>query len=162
MTTRFGIGYDAHRLVLGAPLVLAGVHVPHERGLEGHSDGDVATHAVIDALLDAAALGDIGTHFREDDPSVPRGVSSLTLLERTVAILAEAGWRPGNVDATIVAQRPKLADQITAMRSALAKALGLDVGNISVKATTKDGMGHTGSEEGVVALAVASITELTS
>jgi 2-C-methyl-D-erythritol 2,4-cyclodiphosphate synthase len=162
MTTRFGIGYDAHRLVDDVPLVLAGVTVPHDRGLAGHSDGDVATHAIIDALLGAAALGDIGTHFREDDPSVSRGVSSLVLLQRTVAILAKAGWRPVNVDATIVAQRPKLADQVTAMRSALATALRTDVGNVSVKATTEDGMGHTGSEEGIVALAVASITELTS
>ena len=161
MTTRFGIGFDAHPLVAGARLVLAGVEVPFERGLEGHSDGDVAAHAIIDAVLGAAALGDIGTHFKADDPSVPKGVSSMTLLERTAAIVRQRGWRVVNVDATIVAQRPRLAEHITAMRNAVAAALGVAVGAVSVKATTEDGMGYTGSGQGISAIAVASLTEHT-
>jgi 2-C-methyl-D-erythritol 2,4-cyclodiphosphate synthase len=159
MSVRFGIGYDAHPLTPGARLVLAGVPIAHEAGLEGHSDGDVAAHAVIDALLGAAALGDIGTHFREDDPTVPKGVSSMVLLERTGVLVREAGWRVVNVDATILAQRPRLAEHITAMRSALAKALGVPVADVSVKATTEDGMGFTGSGQGISAMAVASLTE---
>ena len=160
MTTRFGIGYDAHPLTPGAALVLAGVPVPFEAGLEGQSDGDVATHAIIDAILGAAALGDIGTHFPAGDPSVPRGVSSVSLLERTVRLLADAGWRVVNVDATIVAQRPRLSEHITAMRSAISAALGTRIETVSMKATTEDGMGFTGSGQGIAALAVASITEL--
>lgn len=159
MTTRFGIGYDAHRLVEGAPLVLGGVLVPSERGLEGHSDGDIAAHAIIDALLGAAALGDIGSHFPPDDPSVPKGVSSMALLERTASLLRAAGWRAANVDATIVLQRPRLAEHIPAMREAVAQALGVDVSSVSVKATTEDGLGFTGAGEGAAAMAVASITD---
>ena len=162
MTVRFGIGYDAHPLEPGRKLILAGVGVPFDKGLAGHSDGDVVTHAIIDALLGAAALGDIGTHFTPNDPSVPEGVSSLVLLERTMRFLAAAGWRVVNVDATIVAQRPRLAEQITAMRNAIARALGTVAENVSVKATTEDGMGYTGSGEGMSAMAVASITEITS
>ena len=161
MTIRFGIGYDAHRLMDGASLVLAGVEVPFERGLEGHSDGDVAAHAIIDALLGAAALGDIGSHFPADAPSIPKGVSSMELLSRTAAMLSDAGWRVVNVDATIVIQRPRLAERITAMRTAVAAALGADVSAVSVKATTEDGLGFTGIGEGVSALAVASITDET-
>ncbi|MEK9659002.1 MAG: 2-C-methyl-D-erythritol 2,4-cyclodiphosphate synthase [Chloroflexota bacterium] len=159
MSVRFGIGYDAHPLTPGARLVLAGVFVPHTHGLEGHSDGDVAAHAIIDALLGAAALGDIGTHFKESDPTVPKGVSSMVLLARTVALVRAGGWRVVNVDATIVAQRPRLAEHITAMRSALATALELPLADVSVKATTEDGMGFTGSGQGISALAVASLTE---
>ena len=159
MTTRFGIGFDAHPLVEGRPLVLGGVQVPFERGLDGHSDGDVAAHALIDALLGAAALGDIGTHFKEGDASVPSGVSSMTLLERTVALVRERGWLVVNVDATIVAQRPKLAEHITAMRNAVAAALGVEVGAVSIKATTEDGLGYTGEGRGIAAMAVASLTE---
>ena len=162
MSVRFGIGYDAHPLEAGRNLVLAGVNVPFEKGLAGHSDGDVATHAIIDALLGAAALGDIGTHFTPDDPSVPEGVSSLVLLERTMRFLAAAGWRLVNVDATIVAQHPRLAEHIAAMRNAVARAMGTVAANVSVKATTEDGMGYTGSGEGMSAIAVASITEITS
>ncbi len=160
MSTRFGIGYDAHPLTPGAPLVLAGVAVDYDSGLAGHSDGDVATHAIIDALLGAAALGDIGTHFKADDPSVPEGISSLELLQRTMDLLTDAGWLVVNVDATIVAQRPRLAEQITAMRRAIAGAMGTAVENVSIKATTEDGMGFTGSGTGISAMAVASITEL--
>jgi 2-C-methyl-D-erythritol 2,4-cyclodiphosphate synthase len=160
MSTRFGIGYDAHPLTPGVQLVLAGVVVDYDQGLAGHSDGDVATHAIIDALLGAAALGDVGTHFHPGDPSVPKGVSSLVLLERTMRSLAAAGWRVVNVDATIVAQRPRLSEHITAMRSAIARAMGTALENISVKATTEDGMGFTGSGQGISAMAVASVTEL--
>ena len=162
MTTRFGIGFDAHPLTDGARLVLAGVHVPFERGLEGHSDGDVATHAIIDALLGAAALGDIGTHFNASDPSVPEGVSSLELLTRALGLLATAGWQVVNVDATICAQRPRLAEHITAMRNAVSRAIGTGPENVSIKATTEDGMGYTGTGQGISAMAVASITELTA
>ena len=162
MRTRFGIGYDAHQLADGVRLVLGGVDVPHDQGLAGHSDGDVATHAIIDALLGAAALGDIGTHFVAGDPTVPEGVSSLLLLSRTVGLLAEAGWQVVNVDATICAQRPRLAEHITAMRNAIAQAMETVVGNVSVKATTEDGMGYTGTGQGISAMAVASITERTA
>lgn len=158
MSTRFGIGYDAHPFSAGRRLVLAGVEVPSERGLSGHSDGDVATHAIIDALLGAAALGDIGTRFPGDDPSVPEGISSIELLERTAALVRDAGWRVENVDATIVAERPHLAEHVTAMRSAIALALGMDAGRVSIKATSEDGMGFSGSGEGIAAIAVASIT----
>ena len=162
MTTRFGIGYDAHPLVLGARLVLAGVEVPSERGLDGHSDGDVATHALIDALLGAAALGDIGTHFKAEDPSVPKGISSIVLLERTAAMVRAAGWQVVNADATIVLQRPRLAEHVTAMRTAVAGALGVDVSAVSIKATTEDGLGFTGAGDGASAVAVASITDDTA
>ncbi len=159
MTTRFGIGYDTHPLVSGLALTLAGVAVPFERGVDGHSDGDVATHAIIDALLGAAALGDIGTRFNELDPTVPKGISSLELLRRTRSLVVSAGWRLVNVDATIIIQRPRLAEQITAMRKALASALQLQVSAVSIKATTEDGLGFTGSGDGVSAVAVAAITD---
>ena len=162
MTIRFGIGYDAHPLVPGARLVLAGVEVPFERGLDGHSDGDVATHALIDALLGAAALGDIGTHFKAEDPSVPKGISSIVLLERTAAMVRAAGWQVVNADATIVLQRPRLAEHVTAMRTAVAVALGVDVSAVSIKATTEDGLGFTGAGDGASAVAVASITDDTA
>lgn len=159
MATRFGIGYDAHRLVEGVPLTLGGERVPSDRGLAGHSDGDAAAHAVIDALLGAAALGDVGSRFPEDDPAVPRGVSSVVLLERTAALLREAGWRVVNVDATIVLQRPRIAERLSAMRANLAAAVGAPPSAVSVKATTEDGLGFTGAGEGASAIAVASITD---
>ena len=146
----------------GARLVLAGVEVPFERGLDGHSDGDVATHALIDALLGAAALGDIGTHFKAEDPSVPKGISSIVLLERTAAMVRAAGWQVVNADATIVLQRPRLAEHVTAMRTAVAVALGVDVSAVSIKATTEDGLGFTGAGDGASAVAVASITDDTA
>ncbi|MYA49230.1 MAG: 2-C-methyl-D-erythritol 2,4-cyclodiphosphate synthase [Chloroflexi bacterium] len=159
MTTRFGIGYDAHALEAGVPLTLGGVRIPSERGLAGHSDGDVVAHAIIDALLGAAALGDIGTHFKPDDPSVPKGVTSTSLLERTTAMLRRAGWSAVNVDATIVLQRPRLSEYVPAMRWAIAASLGVGLSAVSIKATTEDGLGFTGSETGVAAMAVASITD---
>ena len=158
--SRFGIGYDAHPLVAGRPLVLAGVTVPFGHGLEGHSDGDVASHAVIDALLGAAALGDIGGRFRAEDPTVPAGVSSLLLVERAVAMVRSGGWQVENVDATIVAEQPRLAGHVMAMRQALAGALGISIDRVSVKATTTDGMGFTAGE-GIAAYAVASLVEHT-
>ena len=162
MSTRFGIGYDAHPFTASRRLVLAGVEVPLSRGLAGHSDGDVATLAIVDALLGAAALGDIGTRFPPDDPSVPAGVSSIELLGRTAELLREAGWRVENVDATIVAERPHLAEHVTAMRNAIAAALGTNADRVSIKATSEDGMGFTGSGEGIAAIAVASLTSVSS
>ena len=156
--TRSGIGYDAHPLAPDRPLILGGVAIPYGRGLQGHSDGDVLAHAVIDALLGAAALGDIGAHFPADGPNaVPEGVSSIALLEQTMELVRAAGYRLENVDATVIAQRPVLAPSVPAMRAALARALGADEGRVNVKATTEDGMGYTGASAGIAAIAVASI-----
>lgn len=151
---RAGTGYDVHRLVAGRPLVLGGVRIPHETGLEGHSDADVVSHAIIDALLGAAALGDMGRHFPSDDPQY-RDASSLDLLRHAVRLVAEAGYGIVNVDATVVAEAPKLAPHIGAMRTALAAALAIDEGSVSVKATTTDGLGLTGRREGIAAFAIA-------
>ncbi len=156
---RIGIGYDVHRLTEDRRLVLGGVEVPHERGLLGHSDADVLTHAVIDALLGAAALGDIGQHFPDTDPEW-RGADSLRLLEAVVGLVREAGHRVGNVDATLVLQRPKLRPHIDAMRANLARALGVEVGDVSVKATTGEGMGFAGREEGGACHAVCLLLPL--
>jgi 2-C-methyl-D-erythritol 2,4-cyclodiphosphate synthase len=136
--------------------VLGGVDIPHDRGLAGHSDGDALTHAIIDALLGAAALGDVGQHFPSSDASL-ESISSLVLLERTVGLLQSHGWRPGNVDATVIAQRPRLAAHIPNMRSRLATSLGLELQAVSVKATTSDHLGFTGREEGIAAFAVATV-----
>lgn len=155
---RIGHGYDVHRLVAGRPLVLGGVVVPSDVGLDGHSDADVLTHAVIDALLGAAALGDIGAHFPDTDERW-RGADSLDLLRAVVGRLADAGFQVGNVDATVVLQRPKLREYVDAMRAVLAAGLGVDVGRVSVKATTGEGMGFVGTGEGAAAHAVALITE---
>jgi 2-C-methyl-D-erythritol 2,4-cyclodiphosphate synthase len=154
MTT--GIGYDCHRLVAGRRLVLGGVELEHELGLEGHSDADVLTHAIIDALLGACALGDIGEHFPDTDPRY-RDADSIALLRATVAILAENGFTARHVDATVVMERPKLAPARDRMRAALAAALDLEVGHVSVKATRGEGMGFIGREEGVAAIAVATV-----
>ena len=153
---RVGVGYDVHPLAADRPLVLGGVTVPHTSGLEGHSDGDVLTHALIDALLGAAALGDIGTHFSSEDERW-RGASSVALLAKTRVILLEAGFDIANVDATIVAQAPKLAPYTQAMRELLAQALDVDSSNVSVKATTTDRLGAIGRDEGIAAVAVALI-----
>ncbi len=153
---RIGHGYDVHRLVAGRPLVLGGVAVPSDVGLDGHSDADVLTHAIIDALLGAAALGDIGSHFPDTDDEW-RGADSLDLLRTVVARLGEAGFAVGNVDATVVLQRPKLRPFVEAMRETLAAGLGIDVGRVSVKATTGEGMGFVGTGEGASAHAVALI-----
>lgn len=156
---RVGHGYDVHRLVEGRALILGGVTVPFDRGLLGHSDADVLTHAVMDALLGAAALGDIGKLFPDSDAAYA-GADSIALLERVTALLREHGWQVGNVDATVVAQAPKLAPYIPEMRRRLAGAMGLDVDCVSVKATTEERLGFTGSGEGMAAHAVALIERL--
>lgn len=155
---RFGMGYDVHRLTAGRKLILGGVEIEHPTGLLGHSDADVLLHAISDALLGAAALGDIGRHFPDSDPAY-EGASSLMLLERVVALLAEKGYGIGNVDATIVAQRPKLAPYIARMRENIAAALRVDVGRVNVKATTTETLGFAGREEGIASYAVAAICE---
>jgi len=156
---RVGHGYDVHRLVEGRALILGGVTVPFDRGLLGHSDADVLTHAVMDALLGAAALGDIGKLFPDSDAAYA-GADSIALLRRVTALLREHGWQVGNVDATVVAQTPKLAPYIPEMRRRLAEAMGLDVDCVSVKATTEERLGFTGSGEGMAAHAVALIERL--
>ena len=156
---RVGHGYDVHRLVEGRALILGGVTVPFDRGLLGHSDADVLTHAVMDALLGAAALGDIGKLFPDSDAAYA-GADSMLLLRRVTALLREHGWQVGNVDATVVAQAPKLAPYIPEMRRRLAEAMGLDVDCVSVKATTEERLGFTGSGEGMAAHAVALIERL--
>lgn len=156
---RIGHGYDVHRLTEGRALILGGVTVPFDRGLLGHSDADVLTHAVMDALLGAAALGDIGKLFPDSDAAYA-GADSIVLLERVTALLREHGWQVGNVDATVVAQTPKLAPYIPDMRRRLAEAMGLDVDCVSVKATTEERLGFTGSGEGMAAHAVALIERL--
>ena len=153
---RTGIGYDAHRLVPQRPLILGGVSIPSSKGLAGHSDGDVLLHAIIDALLGAAALGDIGKYFPSEDPRYA-GISSLEMLAKANAILREDGWRVLNVDATIVAQSPKLAPYFEPMRQAIADCLEVEPGRVSVKATTTDGLGFTGDSQGIACLSVASI-----
>ena len=153
---RVGIGYDAHRLLEGRPLILGGVVVPYHLGLAGHSDGDVLVHAIIDALLGAAALGDIGHHFSSDDPQY-ENISSLFLLARVRDLLADHGWQVRNVDATIVAERPRLAPYVHQMRQAVGAHLGLEPDLISIKATTTDGMGFAGREEGISAQAIVLI-----
>jgi 2-C-methyl-D-erythritol 2,4-cyclodiphosphate synthase len=154
-----GIGYDCHRFVSGRPLVLGGVQVDHDRGLEGHSDADVLTHAIIDAMLGAGALGDIGQHFPDTDPRYA-GADSIELLRATVSLLAGAGLTATHVDATVVLERPKLAPGRDAMRERLAAALGLDLPHVSVKATRGEGMGFVGREEGIAALAIATVDKL--
>lgn len=158
MGLRIGHGYDVHRLTEGRPLILGGVTVPYERGLLGHSDADVLAHAVMDALLGAAALGDIGGMFPDSDERW-RGADSLRLLEQVTARLAENGWAIGNVDATVLAQAPKLAPHIPEMRRRLAAAMGIDVTQVSVKATTEEHLGFTGAGEGMACHAVALLTE---
>ena len=154
MSMRVGLGFDAHPLAAGRALILGGVDVPFEKGLSGHSDGDVAAHAVMDALFGAAALGDKGVHFPSNDPSL-EGISSLILLERTVALVGARRWRVVNVDATIIAQKPRLGPFIDGMRENVARALGTNKANVSIKATTTDHMGFMGRGEGMAACAVA-------
>ena len=156
---RIGHGYDVHRLVPGRPLILGGVHVDYDRGLDGHSDADVLVHAVMDALLGAAALGDIGKLFPDTDERY-RGADSLVLLDRVMEALDEAGYRPVNADVTIVAQKPRLRPYIDQMRANLARRMGVDVSQVSVKATTSEGMGFEGEEKGMTAHAVCLIESL--
>lgn len=153
---RIGHGYDVHRLVEGRKLFLGGVDIPYEYGLLGHSDADVLLHAVCDALLGAAALGDIGKHFPDSDERY-KGISSLLLLENTARLLAANGWRVENIDATVIAQAPKLAPHIDRMRDNIAAAVGIPVGAVSVKATTEEGLGFTGGGLGIAAHCVCLI-----
>lgn len=153
---RIGTGYDVHKLVEGRKLIIGGVEIPYEKGLLGHSDADVLVHAVMDALLGAAALGDIGKHFPDSDPKY-KGADSLMLMREVRRILSENGFEVGNVDATIIAQAPKMSPHIDTMRRNIADALGLDVSQVSVKATTEERLGFTGRGEGISAQAVALI-----
>ncbi|HEY7349323.1 MAG TPA: 2-C-methyl-D-erythritol 2,4-cyclodiphosphate synthase [Ktedonobacterales bacterium] len=156
MAIRIGIGYDVHGFTEGRPLVIGGVAIPHARGLAGHSDADVLIHAIVDALLGAAALGDIGSHFPSNDLRW-KDAPSRAFLSYTRDLLAARGWRVSNLDAVIVAERPKLAPHIPTMRAELARQLEIDLEQISVKATTTDGLGFTGREEGIGCCAVVLI-----
>jgi len=155
---RIGIGYDIHRFQEGRPLVLGGLTIAGETGLGGHSDADVLLHAVIDALLGAAGLGDIGQRYPPDDPAYA-GADSRRLLAEVRAAVEEAGFRPHNVDATLVAERPKLAPHLPLMRQAIGEALGIEAGRVNVKATTNEGIGAIGRGEGIAAIAVALLGE---
>jgi 2-C-methyl-D-erythritol 2,4-cyclodiphosphate synthase len=153
---RVGSGYDVHPFAEGRTLILGGVEFPHHRGLSGHSDADVLLHAIADALLGAAALGDIGNHFPPGDPQY-EGVSSLLLLARVAGLLLAEGWTVINVDSTLIAERPRIGGATTAMRAHIAAALNIEPARVSVKATTNEGMGFVGREEGIAATAVALI-----
>ncbi len=159
LNLRIGHGYDVHRLTTGRALILGGVQIPYALGLLGHSDADVLTHAVMDALLGAAGLGDIGRHFPDTDEQY-RGISSLALLTHVKRLLAERGWRVGNIDATVIAQRPKLAPYLEEMRQNLAATLGMAADCVNIKATTEEGLGFSGRGEGIAAHAVALLERI--
>lgn len=156
---RVGLGYDAHRLAGGRPLILGGVEIPYHQGLSGHSDADVLTHAIGDALLGAVGAGDLGRHFPDTDPAF-KGISSLVLLERIMALVKESGFRPVNVDATVVAQAPRLAPYIPQMTEKLAPILGLPPAGVNIKATTTEKMGFAGRQEGIAAYAVVLVEKV--
>lgn len=156
---RVGMGYDVHKLTEGRDLILGGVNIPWEKGLLGHSDADVLIHAIMDALLGAAALGDIGKHFPDTDPAY-KGISSVKLLVHVAGLLKENGYAVGNIDATIIAQKPKMAPHIPQMRKNMAEALGITESKINVKATTEEGLGFTGSGEGISSQAICLLTEI--
>ena len=155
---RIGHGYDVHRLVEGRKCIIGGVDIPYEKGLLGHSDADVLLHAIMDAVLGAMAAGDIGKLFPDSDASY-KGADSLVLTRRVAEVMAERGYRLGNIDATVIAQAPKLAPHIPAMRERIAEAFGVEVDRISVKATTEERLGFTGSGEGIAAHAVCLLEE---
>ena len=159
MKIRTGLGYDVHRFETGRELWLCGVKVPHNRGLLGHSDADVALHALCDALLGAAALRDIGYHFPDNDPAY-KGAGSKLLLRHVVELLEQAGYEIGNVDITICAQEPKLSPHIDTMRAMVAPLLGIDAADVSIKATTTEGLGFTGRREGIAAFATCLIEKV--
>ena len=152
------MGYDVHRLVENRDLIIGGVKIEHELGLLGHSDADVLLHAIMDALLGAAALGDIGKHFPDTDPAY-KGASSIRLMEHVRELIEEQGYVIENIDATIIAQRPKMRPHIDTMRENIAKALGVDVSRVNVKATTEEGLGFTGTEEGISSQAICLLSE---
>lgn len=156
MSVRSGVGFDVHPLVPGRPLVLGGVRVPYERGSDAHSDGDVLAHAIIDAAIGGAGLGDIGAHFPPSDPAY-EGADSMDLLRCARRRIAAAGWQVTYVDATIVAEEPRLAPYVERMKEILSVCLGLDADSVNVKATTTDGLGFTGRSEGIAALAIATV-----
>jgi 2-C-methyl-D-erythritol 2,4-cyclodiphosphate synthase len=159
MTIRIGHGFDVHAFADDRKLILGGVDIPHARGLLGHSDADVLLHALCDALLGAAALGDIGRHFPDSDPAY-KGIDSRRLLRHVVALLKERGWQVGNVDATVIAQVPKLAPHISSMRQHVAADLAVSIDQVNIKATTTERLGFTGREEGIAAEAVCLITTI--
>lgn len=158
---RVGMGYDVHRLVEDRALILGGVEIPYEKGLLGHSDADVLLHAIMDALLGAAALGDIGKHFPDTDPSY-KGISSIKLLEHVGKLLDENRYVIENIDATIIAQRPKMRPHIEQMEKNIAAALGIDTNQVNVKATTEEGLGFTGAGEGISSQAICAIEKITN
>lgn len=158
MTTRIGFGYDVHAFANDRPLILGGVPIPFSRGLSGHSDADTVTHAIVDALLGAAALGDIGQHFPSSDARW-KDQPSAVFLDYTRDLLQQHGWRIGNIDATIVAERPRLAPHVPVMRAHVAEHLHLDLSQVSIKATTTDGLGFAGRQEGIACYAVALIEQ---
>lgn len=154
MTMRVGLGYDVHKLVLDRPLIMGGVEIPFEKGLLGHSDADVLIHAIMDSILGAAALGDIGKHFPDTD-SKYKNISSLELLKHVRSIIEDKGFAIGNIDATIVAQKPKMAPHIEKMRENISSILGIELNQINIKATTEEGLGFTGSGCGISAQSIA-------
>ena len=156
---RVGMGYDVHKLTKDRDLILGGVKIPWEKGLLGHSDADVLIHAVMDALLGAAALGDIGKHFPDTDPAY-KGISSIKLLSHVMGLLKDNGFSVGNVDAVIIAQKPKMAPHIPQMRKNLAEAMGISENRVNIKATTEEGLGFTGREEGIASQAVCLLEEV--
>ncbi len=155
---RIGFGYDVHRLTAGRHLILGGVHVPYTKGLLGHSDADVLIHAVIDSLIGAASLGDIGKHFPPDDAAY-KDISSIDLLKRAAELLKEKGFRVSNIDSTIVCQSPRLSEHIPQMAKNISRTLGVEEGRVNVKAKTEEGLGFTGTGEGISAYAVALVEE---
>lgn len=156
---RVGMGYDVHKLTKDRDLILGGVKIPWEMGLLGHSDADVLIHAVMDALLGAAALGDIGKHFPDTDPAY-KGISSVKLLSHVMELLKDNGFSVGNVDAVIIAQKPKMAPHIPQMKKNLAEAMGISENRVNIKATTEEGLGFTGREEGIASQAVCLLEEV--
>lgn len=158
---RVGLGYDVHKLVEGRDLIIGGVHIPYEKGLLGHSDADVLVHAIMDALLGAAALGDIGKHFPDTDPKY-KGADSLQLLRHVGELLEEHLYVVENIDATIIAQRPKMAPYIETMRNNIADVLGIELDQINIKATTEEGLGFTGTGEGISSQAICAIEKITN
>ena len=155
---RIGMGYDVHRLTENRNLILGGVKIPWEKGLLGHSDADVLIHAIMDALLGAAALGDIGQHFPDTDPAY-EGISSVKLLEHVASLLEKKGYGVGNIDAVIIAQKPKMAPHIPQMRANMAKAMGINESQLNIKATTEEKLGFTGREEGIASQAICLLNE---
>lgn len=156
---RIGMGYDVHKLTEGRELILGGVNIPYEKGLLGHSDADVIVHAIMDALLGAAALGDIGQHFPDTDPAY-KGISSIVLLEQVGSLLESHNYVIENIDATIIAQKPKMMPYLPKMRENVARALGIEVDQVNIKATTEEGLGFTGSGEGISAQAICLLLPL--